>query len=221
MIDPSSMQTVPLDPQRPDRAGRDRGRQVRRWVVTGLVTAMLAVVLLLGSLVAAIYLAARSDGEQPVDAIVVMGAAQFNGRPSAVLRARLDTAFRVWDGGAAPVIIVTGGKMPGDAFTESEASRDYLVDLGVPDSAILLENEGRDSEGSLAGVAEIARERGFEDIMIVSDGFHLFRSKLIADDLGLDAAGVAAADSPIEPWSGTELDYILRETAAVIVYVVS
>jgi uncharacterized SAM-binding protein YcdF (DUF218 family) len=80
---------------------------------------------------------------------------------------------------------------------------------------------GRDSEESLAGVAEIASERGLDDVLIVSDGFHLFRSKLIADDLGLDAAGLAADDSPIEPWSSTELDFIIRETAAVIVYVLS
>jgi uncharacterized SAM-binding protein YcdF (DUF218 family) len=156
-----------------------------------------------------------------VDAIVVMGAAQFNGRPSAVLQARLDTTFRVWQDGMAPLVIVTGGKMPGDAFTESEASRDYLVDQGVPESAIILENEGRNSEDSLAGVSRIARDRGIEDVLIISDGFHLFRSKLIADDLGLNPAGVPVDDSPIEPWSSTELDYILRETAAVIVYVLS
>src|SRR5688572_724667 len=215
------MQTVPLGPPGGVRRGRGAGWSFRRWVVAGLITAVLAVVLLLGSLVAAIYLAARSDGERRVDAIVVMGAAQFNGRPSAVLEARLETALRAWDDGMAPLIIVTGGKMPGDAFTESEASRDYLVDQGVPEEAIVLENVGRDSEESLAGVAEIASERGLDDVLIVSDGFHLFRSKLIADDLGLDAAGLAADDSPIEPWSSTELDFIIRETAAVIVYVLS
>lgn len=210
------METLPLRRKRVER-----GWSARRWILVAGVTATLAVLLLLGSLVAAIYLAARSGGAVSADAIVVMGAAQFNGRPSAVLGARLETAFRIWEGGAAPVIIVTGGKMPGDAFTEAEASRDYLIDQGVPESAIVLENEGRDTAESLAGVAEIARERGIDDVLIVSDGFHLFRSGVIADDHGLDAAGVAADDSPIEPWSATELDYIIRETAAVIVYVLS
>lgn len=215
------MRTVPLDSLPSSQPARDKGRAIRRWILTGAVTFVVAVILLLGSLIAAIYLAARSDQEQRVDAIVVMGAAQFNGRPSAVLQARLDTTLRVWQDGMAPLVIVTGGKMPGDAFTESEASRDYLVDQGVPESAIILENEGRSSEDSLTGVARIARERGISDVLIVSDGFHLFRSKLIADDLGLNPVGVPVDDSPIEPWSSTEMDYILRETAAVIAYVVS
>jgi uncharacterized SAM-binding protein YcdF (DUF218 family) len=215
------MRTVWLESPGHSHLERDRGREIRRWIITGAITFVVAVLLLLGSLVAAIYMAARADQEQRVDAIVVMGAAQFNGRPSAVLQARLDTALRVWRDGMAPLVIVTGGKMPGDAFTESEASRDYLVDHGVPEDAIILENEGRNSEDSLAGVARIAQERGIEHVLIVSDGFHLFRSKLIADDLGLDPSGVPVDDSPIEPWSSTELDYILRETAAVIVYVLS
>jgi len=182
---------------------------------------VVAVALLIGSLIGAIFLAARSDQQQPVDAIIVMGAAQFNGRPSAVLRARLETTYRVWRDGVAPLIIVTGGKMPGDAFTESEASRNYLVDLGVPEAAIILENEGRNSEESLGGVAQIAREQDIEWVLIVSDGFHLFRSKMIAEGLGLEALGVPVDESPIEPWSATELDYVVREAGAVIAYVVS
>ena len=215
------MRTVRLESPGHSHLERDRGREIRRWIITGAITFVVAVLLLLGSLVAAIYMAARADQEQRVDAIVVMGAAQFNGRPSAVLQARLDTALRVWRDGMAPLVIVTGGKMPGDAFTESEASRDYLVDRGVPESAIILENEGRNSENSLAGVARIAGEMNIEDVLIVSDGFHLFRSKLIANDFGLDPVGVPADDSPIRPWSSTELDYILRETVAVIAYELS
>ena len=163
------------------------------------ITAILAICLLGGSLVVAIYMAARSDQERHADAIVVMGAAQFDGRPSAVLKARLDTTYQVWKDGVAPVIIVTGGKMPGDRFTESEASRDYLVDRGVPEEAILLENEGRTSQSSLQRVATIARDHHIHSVVIVSDGFHLFRSKLIADRNGLDAFGVPAEDSPIPP----------------------
>lgn len=200
---------------------RDQGSEIRRWLVTTILTAVVAVALLIGSLIGAIFLAARADQQQPVDAIIVMGAAQFNGRPSAVLRARLDTTYRVWHDGSAPLIIVTGGKMPGDAFTESEASRDYLVDLGVPEAAIILENEGRNSEDSLGGVARIARAQEIERVLIVSDGFHLFRSKMIAEGLGLEALGVPADESPIEPWSASELDYVVREAAAVIAYALS
>ncbi|MDQ2682734.1 MAG: YdcF family protein [Chloroflexota bacterium] len=201
------------------RRSRPPDQELRRWIVAITIFLALAMVLMGASLVAAIYLGARSSQVEPADAIVVMGAAQFNGRPSAVLRARLDTTFRVWEEGMADTIIVTGGKMPGDAFTESEASRDYLMELGVPESAILMENEGQNSEDSLVGVAEIAERRSIERVLIVSDGFHLFRSKMIADDLGLEAIGVPADASPIRPWSGTELDYVLREAAAIVAYV--
>lgn len=189
-----------------------------RWLMTLGLTLLVAAGLLTGSLVVAIYMAARSNQERQVDAIVVMGAAQFNGRPSAVLKARLDTTFRVWEHGVASVIIVTGGKMPGDQFTESEASRDYLVGLGVPIDAIVLENEGRTSRASLQRVAGIARERGIHSVLIVSDGFHLFRSKLIADRAGLEAFGTPVTDGPISPWSGTELKYVVRESAATLAY---
>jgi uncharacterized SAM-binding protein YcdF (DUF218 family) len=177
-----------------------------------------AIVLLGGSLVAAVYLAARADQERSVDAILVMGAAQFDGRPSAVLRGRLDTTLQVWEAGVAPLIIVTGGKMPGDRFTESEASRDYLVEHGVPEEAILLENEGRTTQTSLERAADIARSNSVDSVLIVTDGFHMFRSRLIAEDNGLDTTGVAVRDGPIEPWSATEFDYVVREAAAVVAY---
>jgi uncharacterized SAM-binding protein YcdF (DUF218 family) len=191
---------------------------VKRWAIALGLTIALAIALLSGSLVAAIYLAARADQQRPVDAILVMGAAQFDGRPSAVLRARLDTTLEVWEAGVARLIIVTGGKMPGDRFTESEASRDYLVEHGVPEEAILLENEGRTSETSLEHAAEIARSNSVESVLIVTDGFHMFRSRLIAEDNGLETAGVAVREGPIEPWSATEFDYVVREAAAVVAY---
>jgi uncharacterized SAM-binding protein YcdF (DUF218 family) len=202
----------------PIKRTRSARSEFLRWLVTLGLTLLVAAALLSGSLVVAIYMAARSNQERQVDAIVVMGAAQFNGRPSAVLKARLDTTFRVWEDGVAPVIIVTGGKMPGDQFTESEASRDYLVDLGVPDDAIVLENEGRTSRSSLQRVESIARDRGIHSVLIVSDGFHLFRSKLIADRAGLDAFGVPVTNGPISPWSVTEFKYVLRESAATVAY---
>lgn len=218
MTDSRHNQIIETVTHLPITRARPLGSEIRRWLLVLGLFVVVAVLALGTSLVAAIYLSARSDQERPVDAIVVMGAAQFNGVPSAVLQARLDTTFRVWSDGMALLIIVTGGKMPGDNFTESEASRDYLVDLGVPESVILMENEGRNSADSLNGVARIASEQGIESVLIVSDGFHLFRSKMIAEDLGLTAAGVPVADGPIEAWSSTELDYVLREAAAIVAY---
>lgn len=218
MIVPSPDQLEDRVETLPIKRARGARSELRRWLATLAITLVVGGALLGGSLVVAIYMAARSNQERAVDAIVVMGAAQFNGRPSAVLRARLDTTMRVWQDGVAPLIIVTGGKMPGDQFTESEASRDYLVERGVPEGAIVLENEGRTSQASLRRVAQIAADRGIHSVLIVSDGFHLFRSKLIADRAGLDARGVPVADGPISPWSATELKYVIREAAATLAY---
>jgi len=202
----------------PVRKRAPRRRGFFGWFVSIGVFLFLAVLLLLLSLIAAIYWQARSDQARPVDAIVVLGAAQYDGRPSPVLRARLDTTLEAWKQGLAGVIIVTGGKQEGDRFTEAEASRDYLVANGVPESAILLENGGHSTEESLDGVAAIMRDQQLHSALFVSDGFHLFRAKYIADSLGIDGFGLAAADSPIAENSLDEFFYVLREAAAVVDY---
>lgn len=134
-----------------------------------------------------VHAAGRSDQQRPVDALVVMGAAQYNGRPSPQLQARLDHVVTLWERGVAPVVVVTGGKLPGDAFTEAEASATYLIDHGVPERAILRENEAHNTYDSFVGVAALLRERGLSSVLIVSDPFHLLRSRLIAEEVGLTA----------------------------------
>lgn len=190
----------------------------RPWVVA-LALLMLAGVLTIGGFMAAIYVQARNDEARQVDAIVVMGAAQYNGRPSPVLSARLDHALALYEQGYAPVIIVTGGKMEGDAFTEAGTGEQYLLDRGVPQQAILKEDRGEDTWQSMESVGEIAEGRGIETVLIVSDGFHLFRSERMAEAVGLDAYSSAAPDSPIRPWSADEFSYVIRETGAVIVQI--
>lgn len=188
----------------------------RRWAV------VLALVLLAGGLtvlgfMAAIYVQARNDEARQVDAIVVMGAAQYNGRPSPVLSARLDHALALYEQGNAPTIIVTGGKMEGDAYTEAGVSEQYLLDRGVPQDAILMEDQGADTWESMEAVGRIAEGREIGTVLVVSDGFHLFRSERMAEAVGLEAFSSPAPDSPIRPWSGDEFSYVIRETAAVIV----
>lgn len=168
------------------------------------------------ALIGAIYWQARTDQTQTVDAIVVLGTAQYNGRPSPVLKARLDRALSVYNAGAAPLVIVTGGRQPGDAFTEAEAGRNYLIEHGVPEDAILMENQGTDSWESMSGVATMLKAQGLKRVLIVSDGFHLFRLKLMARDLGLDAYASAATDSPIQ--GSQEFSYVLREAAGVTLH---
>jgi uncharacterized SAM-binding protein YcdF (DUF218 family) len=193
----------------------DQPRGHRRWVVALAGIILFALLLVLGFM-AAIYIQARNDEARPVDAIVVMGAAQYNGRPSEVLSARLDHALALYEAGYAPIIIVTGGKMEGDVYTEAGTGEQYLLDRGVPQSAILMEDEGSDTWASMQGVAEVAEGRQIRTVLIVSDGFHLYRSERMAEAVGLEAYSSAAPDSPIRKWSGNEFSYVVRETGAVI-----
>lgn len=164
---------------------------------------------------AQVVMAGRSEITEPVDAIVVLGAAQYDGRPSPQLRARLDHALELWRQGLASTIMVTGGKLPDDRFTEAETSRAYLVERGVPESAIMLENEGRTTYESLAAAAPMLLDAGLPDVVLVSDSYHLKRSDLIADGLGLNGRGSAAPDSVVTGW--TSLRRHLEEAAGVAV----
>ncbi len=145
-----------------------------------------------------VWLASRRDGARPSDAIVVLGAAQYDGRPSQVLSARLDHAVDLWKDGIAPVIVVTGGSQEGDRFTEAGAAATYLHGEGVPDAAILRETEGRSSWESLAASARFLRERGMTRVVLVSDPFHAARIDAIAEELGLDAVTSPTRTSPIK-----------------------
>ena len=166
----------------------------------------------------AIYVQARSNQSRPVDAIVVLGAAQYNGCPSPILKARLDEALAAYNEGVAPVIVVTGGRQSGDQFTEAEASRDYLVHHGVPENNILLEIKAHNSWQSMQGAANLLKDRGLKRVLLVSDGFHLFRVKLMAKDLGLKPYGRPAENSPIRQNSGRELSYAIREAGGVVAH---
>jgi len=139
----------------------------------------------------------RNQAVEPADAIVVMGAAQYDGRPSPQLQARLDHAWALWEFGVAPTVIVTGGNQPGDRFTEAESSRRYLVEKGVPDAAILSEDSGRTSWQSLRSVVDIARSRGIGRLILVSDPFHSLRIKLMVEELGLRAQTSSTRTSPV------------------------
>jgi len=157
----------------------------------------------------------RSDQAQPVDAIVVMGAAQYDGRPSAQLAARLDEVADLWPQGLAPVVIVTGGNQPGDRFTEAEASAAYLQERGVPDDVLVLENSGSSTYDSLENVAAIAADRGIESVLIVTDPYHSLRSRLVAQELGLTAYVAPTGTSVVT--GADSLERHLREAAGVAV----
>jgi uncharacterized SAM-binding protein YcdF (DUF218 family) len=157
----------------------------------------------------------RSDQARDVDAIVVMGAAQYDGRPSPLLQARLDHVVELWNRGLAPVVVVTGGNQPGDRFTEASASAAYLVEHGVPTEAILQETFGQNSFDSLEGVADILGRRGLDRVVLVSDPFHSLRIKLTAEELGLEAYVSPTRTSPLH--GAESLRRELKEAAGVSV----
>ncbi|MBM3828657.1 MAG: YdcF family protein [Actinobacteria bacterium] len=146
---------------------------------------------------AQVWWVGRDHGGGRADAIVVMGAAQYDGRPSRQLEARLDQALRLWERGAAPVVIVTGGNQPGDRFTEAFTSSQYLQERGVPASAILSEDTGTSSWESLQNVAELANRHGIGSVILVSDPFHSLRIKLMVEELGLRADTSSTRSSPV------------------------
>ncbi|MGH9048592.1 MAG: YdcF family protein [Acidimicrobiia bacterium] len=144
-----------------------------------------------------VWMAARRDDARPSQAIVVLGAAQFDGRPSAVFEARLDHAADLYAEGIAPTVVVTGGKQEGDRFTEAAAGAEYLHSRGVPDDAILRETTSRSSWESLSATANFLEEREITEVVLVSDPFHSLRIEAIADELGLDAVTSPTRTSPI------------------------
>ena len=162
-----------------------------------------------------VWLAGRRDGARPAQAIVVLGAAQYDGRPSPVLRARLDHTADLYDRGLAPVVVVTGGRAVGDRFTEAAVSATYLHGHGVPESAILRESSGRNSWQSLAASARFLRARGIRKVVLVSDPFHAARIDAIAGELGLESSTSPTRTSPIHGLE--EARHLMTETVQVAV----
>ena len=160
-----------------------------------------------------VWQASHRDQAQRADAIVVFGAAQYNGTPSPVLRARLDHAADLYDRDVADLVFVTGGSQPGDRTTEASASAAYLKRKGVPESALLREVSGRTSWQSLAFAALYLKQRGKTDVVLVSDPFHNARIAAMADELGLNAYVSPTRTSPIG--GGEEQRFLVKETVAV------
>jgi uncharacterized SAM-binding protein YcdF (DUF218 family) len=181
-------------PQRPPR--RPRWSRRRKVVVAAIALPLLVVVYFVATL-AQVWWVGRQDQSRPADAIVVLGAAQYDGRPSPQLAARLDHALSLWREGYAATIVVTGGNQPGDRFTEASASADYLIERGVPDEQILREVQGKSSWESLAASARFLRERGLDTVILVSDPFHMLRLRGIAEEVGLTAYTSPTRTSPV------------------------
>jgi len=197
------------------RTGRERKRRLRGGRVIA-VLALLGVAYLI-SLVVRITLEGMHDERRPADVILVLGAAQADGRPLPVFKARLDHALSLYRDGYAPYLFFTGGKQPGDRFTEAETGRRYARARGVPDSAILTEQQGRTTWQSLQRAAYQLRRARLRRVILVSDPFHAFRLHRMARDLDMQAVVSPVPHSRIRRFS-TRAFFTFRETAAYTLY---
>ncbi|MDB4912666.1 MAG: hypothetical protein JWM95_310 [Gemmatimonadetes bacterium] len=185
----------------------------RRSLPARVVLAFLSLVLFgwLTSLVAVLFWE-RHDQTRPASAIVVLGAAQYVGHPSPVLRARLDHAIMLWHRGLAPTLIVTGGRGAGDTTSEAAVSQRYALQHGVPVGAILLESKGRTTSQSMDGVALLLGTSKRKDVLLVSDPFHMFRVIILARRHGLEPYASPTQTSPIAASRAERWKYALGES---------
>jgi uncharacterized SAM-binding protein YcdF (DUF218 family) len=161
----------------------------------------------------------HQDEVYRADAIVVLGAAQYNGKPSPIFKARLDHALYLYEEGLADTVVVTGGKAAGDSFTEAGTGTQYLVDAMVPLDAILSESKGTTTYESLKAVRKIAAEHEIETALFVSDPLHSERIKRIATDLGFQEAYASPANyTQLERSRQTKLKELVHEILSLLAY---
>ncbi len=185
------------------------------WTPRRVVTTAAAVLVLLvlgwGAVVLAVAVQSTRDQAATADAIVVLGAAQYNGRPSPVFRARLNHAAALYQRGLAPVLLVTGGVGTGDSLNEAVVGRAYLARLGLPVEALIALPAGDDTYASLAEVARWFEGRASRRVLLVSDGFHMLRLRIIARRLHLVPLTSPATGSPIRANLRRNTAYLLAE----------
>jgi uncharacterized SAM-binding protein YcdF (DUF218 family) len=194
---------------------------VRRPLVRLLLATVVAALAAFGWTTFRIWETGNRDDRQNADAIVVLGAAQYNGRPSPVFRARLDHAVDLYETGVAHYLVVTGGKAQGDRTTEAAAARAFAMARGVPASAILVEDRGRTTLESLHAVAALLRDHHLASAVFVSDRTHMLRVLRIARDEGITAHGSPTATSPTDATFLSRADATIHELGALTLYFVS
>jgi len=184
------------------------------------LAAALVVFVLLGYTTLRIWQQGNRDEVRPADALVVLGAAEYDGRPSPILEARLDHALALFLTGDYRYLVVTGGKDPGDATTEAAVERAYAISQGVPTDRILVEDRGRTTLESMQAVSRLLSDRGLHDAVFVSDRAHMLRVLRMASDLGMKAWGSPTARSPIDKDPGLRARAYAHELAALAYYFV-
>lgn len=197
---------------------RSRRHSLLRRALFGVLLLVLTGLAVFGFTAVRVWQVAREDHRGKVDAIVVLGASQFDGRPSPVFAARLSHAKKLYDAGVAPLVFTLGGKATGDRFTEGGAGARWLVEHGVPAEAVTAIGVGRNTIASLEAAAPELVDAGVRSLVLVTDPWHSLRSRVIAEDLGFDAVTSPTRTGPVVRTRATQLRYILRETVGYLVY---
>lgn len=185
------------------------------WVRRFLLAVLLGVIVVVAWTAFQVWWVARGDDHPRSDVIVVLGASQFDGRPSTVFRARLQHARSLYEDGVAPRVVTVGGSAPGDRYTEAAAGARFLTDRGVNAVAV---GEGRNTLDSLKALEKEMSARGWSSAVLVTDPWHSLRSRRMAEDLGIDAETSPSRTGPAVRDRATEFRYVWRETAAYLYY---
>ncbi len=189
-----------------------------RWWFRLLVLAVVAVVLFLAITAIQVVHTASLEEIHPADAIVVFGAAEYSGRPSPVLRARLDHALDVFHRGVAPVVITTGGAAADPTFSEGGVGRDYLMRHGVPERSLIAETQGRDTSESAVRVGVIMRANGLHSCIAVSDAYHVFRIRKLLEHEGIAPVYVAPRPDSRPRTTWQREIAVLRESTSYLLW---
>ena len=185
-----------------------------------LAGTVLVAVLVVAGVAVHIVQVGHQDERDHADAVVVLGAAQYDGRPSEVYAARLEHAADLYRAGVAQRIMTIGGGQPGDRLTEGEAGRRFLLDAGIPASALISAGTGNDTLLSLRAADQVLRDRDWNSVVLVTDPWHAARSQLIASDLGLSAQVSSVTQGPATG-PGVEERYVRRETLGTLFYLLT
>ncbi|WP_025351924.1 YdcF family protein [Nocardia nova] len=214
---PSAL-THPATARTPAAPRRPRGSALARWVRRTIAGTVLIGVVLVGGTAFRVWQVARIADYSHADAIVVLGAAQYNGTPSSVFAARLGQAYHLYTKDVAPLVITVGGKQVGDNYTEAASGKNYLEDRGVPADHILAVETGSDTLQSIEAVSAAMRDRGLGSVVLVSDPWHSLRIRTMARDEGLDAWTAPTRTGPAVYTRESQFHGIARETGALLWY---
>ncbi len=214
----------PGDPPDPVERGRGGGgrppRRRRPRIRLGRIIALLVVAALAvpPGTWTWVWWTARQDERPTSDTILVLGASQYNGRPSPIFEARLEHAAHLYEEGVAPTIVTVGGNQPGDNYTEGGSGRDWLVGQGIPAESVVAVEEGSNTLRSMEAVSDVVRANGWSSTVIVTDPWHSLRSRIMAQDQGMEAHTSPVRSGPAVIERKTQLWYITRETGSLWYY---